>query len=78
MKFASPIKVITKPVIDVLKDLVEMMGGGGVVLAILGLLMTFAMLIMLVKVLRSIMVTKLENLFDRVSWPSAPCPPPSR
>ncbi|MCZ6785794.1 MAG: sodium dependent phosphate transporter [Planctomycetota bacterium] len=71
VKFASPIKIITKPVIDLLKDLVEMMGGGGGVLAILGLLMTFATLIMLVKVLRSIMVTKLENLFDRVLFKSA-------
>jgi len=65
-KLASPIKVITKPALDMLKDLADSIGGGGWFVLIVGVLLTFGMLLLLVKVLRSIMVTKLENLFDRL------------
>jgi len=83
-KLASPIKVITKPVIKAIKSACEDMGawlndllgtgffgnGAGIMLVI-GVLMTFAGLIMLVKVLKSVMIEKLENLFDRVIFKSA-------
>ena len=65
-KLASPIKILTKPAIDTLKDLAESVGGGGWFVLTIGVLLTFGMLVLLVKVLRSIMVTKLENLFDRL------------
>ena len=71
LKLASPIKLVTKPAIGALSDAVESMGAGGWLLLAIALLCTFGGLIMLVKVLKSIMVTKLENLFDRVIFKSA-------
>ena len=66
LKLANPVKLVTKPAIGLLKDGVEFFGGGGPALAILAILITFIGLICLVKLLKSIMVSKLENLFDRV------------
>ncbi|MFQ5843993.1 MAG: Na/Pi symporter [Planctomycetota bacterium] len=69
-KLANPIKLVTKPTITALHDLVVWLGGGGVALLILAVALTFGMLISLVKILRSVMVTKMENLFDRVLFRS--------
>jgi sodium-dependent phosphate cotransporter len=71
LKLANPIKLVTKPAIGALKDLVESMGAGGWLLLAIALIFTFGGLILLVKVLRSIMISKLENLFDRVIFKSA-------
>ncbi|MEE8105980.1 MAG: Na/Pi symporter [Planctomycetota bacterium] len=70
LKVANPIKAVSKPTIELLKDVCEWFGGGGTMLAIVGVALTFLMLVMLVKVLRSIMITKLENLFDRILFKS--------
>ena len=71
LKAASPIKVITLPTIDALKAVITAVGLGGKTLFFVALFLLFAGLISLVKLLRSIMVTKLENLFDRVIFKSA-------
>jgi len=72
-KLANPIKALTKPTINELKGFVEWIAPnavGGLLLA-LAVLMTFAGLIGIVKLLRSIMVARVENLFDRVLFKSA-------
>ena len=61
---------VTKPAIDALKEGVEALGGGGGVLAIVAISITFIGIICLVKLLKTVMVTKLENLFDRVLFAS--------
>jgi sodium-dependent phosphate cotransporter len=70
MKLANPVKAATKPTITFLQDTVSSLGGGGGWLLALAVLMTFAALILLVKLLKSIMMAKLENLFDRVIFKS--------
>ncbi len=75
-KFPNPIKIVIDPVKDGLKDFAlgisEFLSehlfqiGGGPILLILGLVLLFAMLIGLVKCLKSLMLEKVENLFDRV------------
>lgn len=83
-KASSPIKAITKPVVKWLKEAchdvgaslndwfsTDFFGDGGGLLLIIGIAMTFAGLIFLVKTLRGIMISKLENLFDRVIFRSA-------
>jgi solute carrier family 34 (sodium-dependent phosphate cotransporter) len=62
LKLANPIKTITAPAIDVLEWVT--MGSSGA-LAIAGVALTFVGLFLLVRVLKSLMVAKLENLFDR-------------
>ena len=70
VKLSSPIKAITKPVIkDVQAFMTDMGDGGGFMLA-LAILTTFVGLVMMVKLLKSIMVSRLENLFDRVLFRS--------
>lgn len=82
-KAASPIKAITKPVVNGLKDVcasisnglndmfgTDFFGAGGGLLLLIGILMTFAGLIFLVKTLKGVMISKLENLFDRVIFRS--------
>jgi len=54
-----------------MKEMVEAVGGGGWVLLILAVALTFGGLIFLVKGLKTIMVERLENLFDRVIFKSA-------
>ncbi len=61
-KLSSPIKLITKPAVGLLKSMVF---GSGPALAIVGVTMTFIALLSLVKLLRSLMISRLENLFDR-------------
>ncbi len=71
VKLSSPIKAITKPVVKEMQaTMVDLGDGGGFMLA-LSIVMTFVGLIFMVKLLKSIMVTKLENLFDRVLFRSA-------
>ncbi len=67
---ASPIKLVTKPAIEALKEFSTWTGLDGYLLLTIAILLTFAALITLVKVLRSLMVEKLENLFDRVIFKS--------
>ena len=67
----SPIKALTQPTIDVLKEICLAVGAGGGLLLVLAVLLTFGALIVLVKILRSIMISRLENLFDRVIFRSA-------
>jgi len=69
-KLANPIKLATKPVIDALREFAVWTGLGGWLLLGIAIFITFAMLITLVKVLRALMVTKLENLFDRILFRS--------
>ncbi len=69
-KLANPIKTITKPTINAIQDAIEAIGAGGGVHLGVAILLTFAMLICLVKILKSIMFTKLENLFDQVLFKS--------
>ncbi len=69
-KLASPVKLATKPVIGALKDACEAVGGGGVLLVVVSILLTFVGLIAIVKMLKSVMSGRLENLFDRVIFKS--------
>ncbi len=83
-KLANPIKAITKPIIEGIQKFcdsvagwlgdtlsTEWFGNGSGIMLAIGVAMTFLGLIMLVKVLKSIMLEKLENLFDRVIFKSA-------
>lgn len=71
---ANPIKLVTKPAIKALGELCDGIAGdsGKVVLLVLAIVITFVTLAMLVKTLRSIMVRRVENLFDSVLFRSAP------
>ncbi|MHC5062386.1 MAG: Na/Pi symporter [Planctomycetota bacterium] len=62
LEVASPIKIITKPAINVVQSIAM---DNGIATVVLGILMTFAMLFCLVKALRCLLVSKLENLFDK-------------
>ena len=70
---ANPIKAATKPTIGLLKDAAQSLAGGaaGIVLLIFAILLTFGMIFSLVKLLKSIMIARVENLFDRVLFRSA-------
>lgn len=67
----SPIKALTGPAIGLLREACVAIGGGGGLLLLASILLVFSGLIGLVKVLRSIMISRLENLFDRVIFRSA-------
>ena len=73
-KLANPIKAATKPLIDLFKQAADAMAGdsAGVALLVFAIALTFAMIAMLVKLLKSVMVGRVENLFDRVLFRSAP------
>jgi sodium-dependent phosphate cotransporter len=71
VSLASPIKLITKPVLEAVKSGMADMGDTGGFMLALSILATFTGLILMVKMLKSIMVKKLENLFDRVLFRSA-------
>ena len=74
--FPNPIKIVTDPVKDGLKDVAISISefvsenlfqiSEGLVFLILGLVLLFTMLVGLVKCLRSLMLEKVENLFDTV------------
>jgi len=63
---SDPIKLITAPGIDALRSIVSAVGGGPIVLLVSALTITFAMLILMVKTLKRLMLARLENLFDRI------------
>lgn len=67
---ANPLKAATKPAIQALESAVESMGGAGPMLVVVAILITFVGLIILVKLLKAIMVTRLANLFDQVIFKS--------
>jgi len=67
----SPIKAITQPTIELLREMSLALGAGGGLLLVLAMVLIFGALIGLVKILRSIMISRLENLFDRVIFRSA-------
>ena len=73
-KLANPIKAATKPLINQIQQACDSLsdGSGGTLLLIVSIAMTFLMIGMLVKTLKSIMVERVENLFDRVLFKSAP------
>ncbi len=74
--FPNPIKIVTDPVKNALKDVAISISEfvsehffeitEGLVFLILGLLLLFTMLIGLVRCLRSLLLKRVENLFDRV------------
>ena len=66
MKLANPVKAMTKPAIKLLRAAIEDMGFTGPVMAVVAVTLTFVGLLMLVKLLRAIMVTRLSSLFDAV------------
>lgn len=70
VKLSSPIKAITKPAIKSVQEALADMGDGGGFMLALAIVTTFVGLILMVKLLKSIMVSKLENLFDRVLFRS--------
>jgi sodium-dependent phosphate cotransporter len=73
-KLADPIKAATKPLIKVFQHAAEDLAGdaGGWALLVFAILLTFAAIAALVKLLKSVMVERVENLFDRVLFRSAP------
>lgn len=62
-KFGGPVKAITKPVIKMIDG---WMGHSPTPLLIISIVFLFVGLIFLVRSLKSLMLAKLENLFDRV------------
>ena len=69
-KFSSPVKVITKPIIDCLRDFLESVTNSELVTAwillTLSCLLLFGCLILLTKTLKSMMLSRLEVFFDRL------------
>jgi sodium-dependent phosphate cotransporter len=66
---SSPIGFVTGPGIDALEWITF---GNDAALAIVGVGMTFAGLFLLVRVLKALMIERLENLFDRTVFRNAP------
>ncbi len=66
---SNPIKAITKPAIGVVDGLVL---ENKPALAIAGVVLTFFGLFMLVRLLKSMMLTRIETLFDRTVFRNAP------
>ncbi|MCA8944444.1 MAG: Na/Pi symporter [Planctomycetes bacterium] len=62
MKLANPIKTVTKPAIELVQSLSL---DNGVAMALLGVALTFGSLYGIVKLLRSLVISRLEALFDR-------------
>lgn len=65
---ADPIKLATVPAINFLKWICGHHGGA---LLTVALILTFSMLVLMVKTLKLLMLAKLENLFDRVIFKTA-------
>jgi sodium-dependent phosphate cotransporter len=70
LTLANPLKLVTRPAIHAMQDLVEAMGGGGITMLVLAVAVTFMALVGLVTLMRSIMATRLEKLFDRILFSS--------
>jgi solute carrier family 34 (sodium-dependent phosphate cotransporter) len=64
----SPIKVITKPVVHFVTDIT---GHSGIIVLIISLILLFVTLRYLVKVLKALIIGKVELLFDRVIFRNA-------
>ena len=60
LSFASPIKIIIKPLENLIT---ELCGGSGIIVLILALVLLFVSLRYLVKILKSIFLTRLEAFF---------------
>jgi len=61
LKLGDPLKAATKPVINFLAELVHL---NPILLLILATLLTFGMLALIVKILRSMVLEKVETFFD--------------
>jgi solute carrier family 34 (sodium-dependent phosphate cotransporter) len=61
MRLANPLRAMTAPVIEVMAAVVR---DHPVALLVLSIVLTYAMLVAIVKLLRSLMLTKLEHFFD--------------
>lgn len=68
LKFASPIKIITKPLINILIDLADKKPWPVVIIA---LIMMFLALRYLVKVLKVVVMSRVEAFFDTVIFKNA-------
>ncbi|MDA1195847.1 MAG: Na/Pi symporter [Planctomycetota bacterium] len=69
-KLANPIKAITQPVLNGFTSFMSDLGDGGGFMLTISILVTFAGLLLMVKMLKSIMMAKLESLFDRILFRS--------
>jgi solute carrier family 34 (sodium-dependent phosphate cotransporter) len=67
-KFGGPVKAITAPVVDSIENLI---GDHPVALLLLAIAFLFLGLIFMVRSLKSLMLSRLENLFDRVLFKTA-------
>src|SRR5690606_19891695 len=63
MKLANPMKAATGPVVDLL---MAMVFGKPILLLVLTIALTYGTLVALVKLLKSLVLTKVEAFFDRV------------
>lgn len=61
MKIANPLKAATKPVIKTISGIVQ---DQPIVMLIVSVLLTFAMLYLIVKILRSLVLEKVQKMFD--------------
>ncbi len=68
LKAISPIKVITDPVVKLIE---RVTGQSGMIVLILSLILLFFALRYLVKVLRSLFISKLEVFFDKIVFKNA-------
>lgn len=62
LKFASPIKTITKPVINVIIDVCN---GNGWITAVVAIILLFIALRYMVKILKSLVLSRVEGFFNR-------------
>ncbi len=69
LKFFSPLKVATEPAIGLLVDLT---GGRAWLLLILAFVFLFVALTLLIKVLRSLVLSRVETFFGRTIFKTAP------
>lgn len=67
MSFASPVKLATQPVITLFKGSIMGLGRGwaGTILVVLGMVMLVVSLIYITKVMRSLLISRLETFFHR-------------
>jgi len=68
LKAVSPIKVITKPVVNIITDI---SGQSGIIVLIISLILLFVTLRYLVKVLKSMIIGKVEKFFDKIIFRNA-------
>ncbi|MCH7575348.1 MAG: Na/Pi symporter [Candidatus Marinimicrobia bacterium] len=68
MKLGNPLKAATTPAINLMADLVHQRP---VLLLLLGALLTFGMMTLIVKTLRTLVLEKVEALFDQILFKTA-------